>query len=73
MAKPALRHLPAATPRAGGVEIVTIAGKRYAVVPLEDYERLTHDVATHLRQLRRMVAQLDRSAHPLKKGRAGKD
>jgi hypothetical protein len=41
------------------VEIVTFRGRRYAVIPLEDYERLRADVESKLAELRRLAGALD--------------
>jgi len=41
------------------VEIVTFRGRRYAVIPLEDYERLCADVESKLAELRRLASALD--------------
>lgn len=49
-------HGPTTDPR---VEIVSFRGRRYAVIPLEDYEQLRADVEGKLAELRQLASALD--------------
>ena len=58
-----VRAIAARLSASPNVEIVSFRGRKYAVIPLEDYERLQREVEAQLDTLRALADQLDKPRH----------